>query len=111
VFAGYEVEVLVDDLTFATVVEVAEDGTVYVGEAGFSYGGIQTPARLLRIADDVSTEVVVEGNSAFEPTDATFDPNGETLYVTHFGVLEAVPGGLMPVPETGALIRIRRLPD
>jgi glucose/arabinose dehydrogenase len=49
-----------------------------------------------------------EDETAFRPTDATFNPTGDVLYVVHFGELEAVPGGLMPTPRTGALIRIAR---
>lgn len=48
------------------------------------------------------------GHLVFRPTDATFDPSGDALYVTHFGQVIAVPGGIAPAPGTGALIRITR---
>jgi glucose/arabinose dehydrogenase len=48
------------------------------------------------------------GQLVFRPTDATFDPSGQALYVTHFGEINAVPGGVAPRPATGALIRMTR---
>jgi hypothetical protein len=51
------------------------------------------------------------GQLVFRPTDATFDPSGQLLYVTHFGEINAVPGGVAPRPGTGALIRITRVEE
>ncbi len=46
------------------------------------------------------------GQLLFRPTDATFSADGTTLYVTHFGEVNTVPGGIAPRPGTGALLRI-----
>lgn len=99
-------------------------GTVFVAQLGdmspVTSGGTEQHAGHQLIMVDSKGDVTPfllakdrheEGHSAFRPTDATFDASGETLYVTHFGVMEVVPGGIMPVPETGALIRIRRAPN
>lgn len=93
IFAGYQVEVVVDDLTFATVVEVADDGTVYIGEAGFSYGGIETPARVLRLLEDGSTEVVAEGFDG--PLAGLAVTDDGILFVSHRGTITRIE------PEAG----------
>jgi hypothetical protein len=49
-----------------------------------------------------------EGVPLLRPTDVTFDPTGQTMYVTHFGAMAAVPGGIAPTPGTGALLRLTR---
>jgi glucose/arabinose dehydrogenase len=66
-----------------------------------------TPAAA--VASFLSSEVTSAlGQVVFRPTDATFDPSGQVLYVTHFGEINAVPGGVAPRPGTGALLRITR---
>jgi glucose/arabinose dehydrogenase len=94
VLGGYEIEVLANDLTFATVVEVGNDGTVYVGEAGFSYGGIQAPARVLRVLGDGSTGVVAEGFDG--PLAGLALADDGSIYVSHRGTVTRVD------PATGA---------
>jgi glucose/arabinose dehydrogenase len=47
-----------------------------------------------------------DGRPLFRPTDAKFSTDGNSLYVVHFGQMTAVPGGVAPVPGTGALIRV-----
>jgi hypothetical protein len=49
-----------------------------------------TPAG--EVASFLSSEVTSAlGQVVFRPTDATFDPSGQVLYVTHFGEINAVP--------------------
>ncbi len=47
-----------------------------------------------------------DGEPVFRPTDARFSLDGTTLYVVHFGQVKAVAGGIVPVPGSGALIRV-----
>ncbi|MDP8924488.1 MAG: PQQ-dependent sugar dehydrogenase, partial [Chloroflexota bacterium] len=58
---GYRAEIVANGLSFASAVAVADDGTVYVAEAGFSYGLVQAPPRVLRVGLDGTTAVVAEG--------------------------------------------------
>jgi glucose/arabinose dehydrogenase len=51
-----------------------------------------------------------QGSPLLRPSDATFDPSGRALYVTHFGAIQGVPGGVVLTPGTGALIRVTRTP-
>ena len=48
----------------------------------------------------------------FRPTDVAFDrtaeAEGRLMFVTHYGDVRNVPGGALPAPGTGALIRIER---
>lgn len=49
---GYRVEVVVQDLTYPSSVEFDGAGNLYVAEAGYSYGDLVAPARILRVAPD-----------------------------------------------------------
>lgn len=85
--SGYQVEIVANNLNFATVVEVAEDGTVYVAEAGYSYGNIQTPARVLRVGEDGATEVVAEG---FNGPIAGLATHESFLFVSHRNMITRI---------------------
>jgi glucose/arabinose dehydrogenase len=86
--AGYTVEIVANRLSFASAVEVAFDGTIYVAEAGYSYGNVRAPARVLRVANDGSTEVVAEG---FEgPVAGLALLDDRTLFVVHRGTVSRI---------------------
>lgn len=85
--AGYTVEIVANRLTFASVVAVAADGTIYVGEAGYSYGNVRAPARVLRVDATGRTEVVAEG---FEGPLAGLAIDGNQLFVSHRGTITRV---------------------
>lgn len=77
---GYQVQIMANGLNFATAVEVADDGTVYVAEAGYAYGNIRTPARVLRVGEDGATEVVAED---FNGPIAGLVTHEDFLFVSH----------------------------
>lgn len=85
---GYRAEIVVRGLSFATVVAVAEDGTVYVAEAGFSYPGVEAPPRVLRVRPDGTTEVVV--NRGLNGPVAGLAVHRGMLYIAHRGTVSAV---------------------
>ncbi len=84
---GYRVEIVANRLNFASVVEVAASGDVYVAEAGFSYGNVRTPPRVLRVGTDGSTEVVATG---FEGPIAGLAVDGNDLFVSHRGTVTRI---------------------
>ncbi|MEZ4599633.1 MAG: hypothetical protein R2940_07575 [Syntrophotaleaceae bacterium] len=61
---GYEIEVVARGLTFPAGIAFDGEGVPYVIEAGYSYGEVFRPARLLRLKPDGSFDVIAqdEGN-------------------------------------------------
>lgn len=92
---GYTIEVAVQGLTFPTAAVQDEQGKLYVIEAGYSYGEVFLPPRLLHIAPDGSTSLVAEGTKNGPWT-------GITYYEGNFYVAE---GGQL---EGGKILRIDR---
>lgn len=80
--AGYQVQIVVNTLNFATAVAVGPDNAVYVTEAGFSYGNMQAPPRVLRIdaTTEVSTTIAQQG--LVGPV-AGLAVSGNTLFISH----------------------------
>src|SRR5690606_36344198 len=60
---GYEVQVVAEGFTFPTDVTFDDAGSVYVLEAGYSYGEVFTVPRLLRLGPNGDAEVVATGDS------------------------------------------------
>src|SRR5690606_27674747 len=56
-------EVVAEGLTYPTGIAIADDGTLYVTEAGYAYGAEPGRARLLEIAPDGSSRVLAEGDN------------------------------------------------
>jgi hypothetical protein len=64
---------------------------------------------VVTVAPDNTVQPFLTGPDFFRPPlDGKFSSEGNTLYVIHLGELNAVSGGIAPVPGTGALIRIIR---
>jgi glucose/arabinose dehydrogenase len=82
--AGYRVEIVANRLNFASVVTVAPDGTVFVGESGFSYGNVTAPARVLRVEAHGATTEVATG---FVGPLAGLAVSGNLLFVSHRGTI------------------------
>jgi len=93
--AGYRAEVLAWGLNAPSALEVAPDGSIYIGESGYggayaATAGVEgaTPGRILRLNQD-GTLTVVAGN--FLPPLGGFvhDAKGD-LFVSHNGVVTAI---------------------
>lgn len=59
--AGYRIEPVAQGLNLPTAVTMDAQGRVYVTEAGYSYGGVVTTPRLLRVEPNGSTTVIAAG--------------------------------------------------
>ena len=59
---GYSIEVIAEGLTFPTAVVEDDEEQLYVIEAGYAYGEVFLPPKLLRVEIDGSTSVVAEGS-------------------------------------------------
>lgn len=70
--AGYRLEIVATGLTFPTGVTFDQTGRPYVVEAGYSYGEVWATPRLLRIEEDGTSRVVLEGQNNGPWTGVTF---------------------------------------
>jgi glucose/arabinose dehydrogenase len=53
---GYQIEKVVDGLSYPTSLEFGPDGALYFTEAGFTYPFIYKKSRILRLAPDGNKE-------------------------------------------------------
>lgn len=60
---GFVVEAVVTGLTYPTGVAVDDSGSLFVTEAGFSYGAPPGKARLIRVRPDGTSEVIAESDN------------------------------------------------
>lgn len=85
--AGYRAEIVATGLSFSSAAAPADDGTVYVAEAGFSYPGVEAPPRVLRVRRGGATEVVATG---FDGPIGGLAAHQGKLYVSHRGKITSV---------------------
>lgn len=102
---GYRMEVVTTGLTFPTQVTFDDRGRVYVTEAGYSYGEVFLPARLVRV-DGPGRHVTIARSSNGPWTGVTFHDGafivaeggevegGRILRVTPDGHITALVSGL-----------------
>ncbi|MCK6547444.1 PQQ-dependent sugar dehydrogenase [Myxococcota bacterium] len=83
---GYEIEVLADDLSFVSAIAIGDDGTVYAAEAGYAYGNIRAPARVLSFANGTMEELA----TGFDGPIAGLAISGDRLFVSHRGTISAI---------------------
>lgn len=84
---GFRAEVVAKGFTFPTSIALAEDGTVYVAEAGHSYGPKTNVARILKISPGGRSREVARG---FKGPLNGLALCGETMYVSHRGMITAL---------------------
>lgn len=84
---SHQVEIVAEGLSFPAAIAVAPDGTIYVAEAGYSYGFIAAPARVLRIGQDGRMEEMAMG---FDAPIAGLAASETTLFVSHRATISAV---------------------
>ena len=96
---GYRVEVVVKDLIHPTCSEFDDKGNLYVAEAGFAYGDIVAPARILRVAP--AGEMAYVADQLNGPiTDLLW--HAGRLYISHLGKISALdPDGTIVDLVTG----------
>ncbi len=82
---GYQIEKVVDGLTYATALTWDDEGQMYVAEAGGAFLDLDAPARILRVdTDNGETEEVVNLNEAgLAPSVPGLFWHDGAFYVTH----------------------------
>ncbi|HKQ40713.1 MAG TPA: PQQ-dependent sugar dehydrogenase [Verrucomicrobiae bacterium] len=84
---GYQVEVLLKDLTYPSSIAFDEGGNLFVAEAGYSYGDPVAPARILRVNRDGKMEYIAH---QFNGPISGLTWHQGRLYVSHFGKISVV---------------------
>ncbi|HVL69068.1 MAG TPA: PQQ-dependent sugar dehydrogenase [Vicinamibacterales bacterium] len=95
---GYRVEIAVKDLIYPSSVEFDDQGNLFIAEAGYIYGDLVAPARILRVRQD-RIEVVAEQLNG-PVTDLLWHQG--RLYISHRGKISVLdPGGSVRDLVTG----------
>ncbi|MEX2176497.1 MAG: hypothetical protein WD872_19185 [Pirellulaceae bacterium] len=90
--SGFQVDILKAGLVYPTSVELADDGSIYIAEAGYAYNDQAAPARVLRF---------VPQERGFQEQLVTDDLNGPVndilwhrglLYISHRGKISVADG-------------------
>ncbi|MHB8995914.1 MAG: PQQ-dependent sugar dehydrogenase [Armatimonadota bacterium] len=99
--AGFRAEVVMSGLTYPTSVEFDGKGTMYVAEAGYSYGDSSVKPRILRISPDGRVGVIAEQPSLSGPITDLLWHRGQ-MYVSHRGRISLLqPNGQVRDLVTG----------
>jgi glucose/arabinose dehydrogenase len=96
---GYRVEVVLRDLTYPTSVEFDKAGTMYVVEAGYSYGDPTAVTRILRIDRQGAMSTYVQEGLNGPVADLLYYQG--LLYVSHRGKISVIENGKLRDLVTG----------
>lgn len=94
---GYDIKVVVDGLTFPTAAVEDDEGRLYVIESGYAYGEVFLPPKLLRVREDGSTTLIVEGEQNGPWTGITY--HNQHFYIAEGGELKG--GKILRVDMNG----------
>ncbi|MEW6523669.1 MAG: PQQ-dependent sugar dehydrogenase [Bacillota bacterium] len=90
---GYVIEKVVTGLTFPTSLALDGQGSIYIAEAGWSYGPKPADARVLRVRQDGRATVLVAGLNG--PVNGITYHEGY-IYISHRGTISRIaPGGTL----------------
>jgi hypothetical protein len=97
--SGYKIEPVVSGLSFPTAVAFDDEGTLYVIEAGYSYGEVWGEPKLLRVDANGKTTTIAKGSRNGPWTGITWY-NG-AFYVAEGGEMEG--GKILKVTKDGTI--------
>jgi glucose/arabinose dehydrogenase len=90
IFPGYKIEPILWNLTLPSTVTFDDNGSMYIAEAGYSYGGFHPLPRILKMDSNGSVSVIADRQLNGPITDIEFDKKNGTIYVSHKGVISAI---------------------
>jgi glucose/arabinose dehydrogenase len=88
--SGYKIEPVLWNLTLPSTVTFDDNGSMYIAESGYSYGGFHPLPRILKMDSNGNVSVVADRQLNGPITDIEFDKKNATLYVSHRGIISAV---------------------
>jgi glucose/arabinose dehydrogenase len=89
-FPGYKIEPILWDLTLPSTVTFDDNGSMYVSEAGYSYGGFHPLPRILKVDSSGNVSVVADRQLNGPITDIEFNKKNAAIYVSHKGIISAI---------------------
>lgn len=104
---GYQIEPVLWNLTLSSAVTFDDDGTMYVVESGFIYGGFTPTPKIFKIDQNGNVSTFVDRMLQAPITDIEFNPDDGLIYVSHRatistidsnGIVKDVITGL-PIPD------------
>jgi glucose/arabinose dehydrogenase len=89
---GYKIQPVLWNLTLPSSVTFDDNGSTYISESGYSYGGFKPIPRILKV-DSAGTMTVLSDRLFNGPiTDIEWNHHNAAIYVAHRGVISAVDG-------------------
>jgi len=90
ILPGYKIEPVLWNLTLPSTVTFDDNGSMYIAEAGYSYGGFHPTPRILKMDSMGNVSVVADRQLNGPITDIEFDKKNATLYTSHKGIISSV---------------------
>jgi glucose/arabinose dehydrogenase len=87
---GYKIEPVLWNLTLPSTITFDDNGSMYIAESGYSYGGFHPDPRILKMDSMGNVSVVADRQLNGPITDIEFDKKNATLYVSHRGIISSV---------------------
>jgi glucose/arabinose dehydrogenase len=88
--SGYKMEPILWNLTLPSTVTFDDNGSMYIAESGYSYGGFHPVPRILKMDSNGTVSVIADRQLNGPITDIEFNKQNATLYVSHRGIISAV---------------------
>ena len=89
---GYKIEPVLWNLTLPSTVTFDDNGSMYVAEAGYSYGEFKPIPRILKLDYKGHLSVLVDRGLNGPINDLEFNKHNGILYASHRGVISAIDG-------------------
>jgi len=87
---GYKIEPVLWNLTLPSTITFDDNGSMYISEAGYSYGGFHPTPRILKMDSTGIVSVVADRQLNGPITDMEFNKKTATLFVSHRGIISSV---------------------
>ena len=87
---GYKIEPVLWNLTLPSTVTFDDNGSMYVSEAGYSYGGFHPLPRILKVDSSGNVSVIADRQLNGPITDIEFNKKNAAIYVSHKGIISAI---------------------
>lgn len=87
---GYIIEPIAWNLTLPSAVTFDGNGSMYIAEAGFIYGGFTPTPKILKVDQNGNVSTFVDRMLQAPITDIEFNPADGLIYVSHRGTISTI---------------------